>query len=293
MIDVKPTYQQYLSIDKRDRYVAIFAQEEWELTSKWKLDLGARFDYSVYRPHFISPRVALIYQPSSRVSYKFLYGRAFRNPSAYMLFYDDGFSEAANAAARPEKANTFEFDIEGKLTRRLSVTLSAYRYSINDLLVGVYTPGGLFQFQNADRVRANGVEAGISGHPVRWLEMGVSLSLQRAINLAHNYPLPNSPDQMGKLRLAVPLFSNRFSLASTSQYTDSRQTLAGATLGPLFLTDVTVSSTRLARNLEVQVGVRNIANTKQFDPVALYTKYDTMPQPGRSVFFTFTWRRPD
>jgi outer membrane receptor protein involved in Fe transport len=45
VIDVKPVYQQFLSIDRRDRYIAFFAQEEWELTRKWKLDVGARFDY--------------------------------------------------------------------------------------------------------------------------------------------------------------------------------------------------------------------------------------------------------
>ena len=93
----------------------------------------------------LSPRVAVIYQPSSRVSYKLLYGRAFRNPSAYMLFYDDGgFSTVANPAARPEKVNTYEFDIERKLTRRLNATVSVYRYTMNDLLVGMYTPAGLF-----------------------------------------------------------------------------------------------------------------------------------------------------
>ena len=294
VIDVQPVYQQFLSIDKRDKHVAFFAQEEWELTRKWKLDVGARFDYSQYQAGFVSPRVALIYQPSPRVSYKLLYGRAFRNPSAYMLFYDDGgFSTAANPAARPEKANTYEFDIERKLTRRLNATLSVYRYTINDLLVGTYTPAGLFQIQNADRVRASGVEAGINGHPVRWLEVAATFSVQRAVNLAHRYPLADSPGQVGNLRFSVPLFSNRFSLSAGVRCMGTRQSLAGATLPSLCLSDFTLSSKRLPANMELQAGVRDLAGVKYADPVALAAGYDTMPQPARSAFFTLTWRRPE
>ncbi len=294
VIDVQPVYQQFLSIDKRDKHVAFFAQEEWELTRKWKLDVGARFDYSQYQAGFVSPRVAVIYQPSPRVSYKLLYGRAFRNPSAYMLFYDDaGFSTAANPAARPEKANTYEFDVERKLTRRLNATLSVYRYTINDLLVGTYTPAGLFQIQNADRVRASGVEAGINGHPVRWLEVAASFSVQRAVNLAHRYPLADSPGQVGNLRFSLPLFSNRFSLSAGVRCMGTRQSLAGATLPSLCLSDFTLSSKRLPANMEVQAGVRDLAGVKYSDPVALAAGYDTMPQPARSAFFTLTWRRPE
>jgi outer membrane receptor protein involved in Fe transport len=294
VIDVQPVYQQFLSIDKRDRYVAFFAQEEWELTRKWKLDVGARFDYSRYHAGFLSPRVAVIYQPSPRVSYKLLYGRAFRNPSAYMLFYDDsGYSTAANPAARPEKANTYEFDVERKVTRRLNATLSVCRYTINDLLVGTYTPAGLFQIQNADRVRASGVEAGINGHPVRWLEVAASFSVQRAVNLAHRYPLADSPGQVGNLRFSVPLFSNRLSLSAGVRCMGTRQSLAGATLPSLCLSDFTLSSQRLPANMELQAGVRDLAGVKYADPVALAAGYDTMPQPARSVFLTLTWRRPE
>ena len=292
VIDVKPVYQQFLSIDSRDKYFAVFAQYEWELTAKWKLDLGARFDHSQYRPSFVSPRAALIYQPSSRVSYKLLYGRAFRNPSAFELFYDDGgFSTAANPALRPEKANTFEFDVDRKLGRRLNASFSAYHYSMNDLLVGMYTPAGLFQFQNAERVRASGVEVELNGHPVRWLELATALSQQRAVNLAHDYPLANSPGPVAKLRLAVPLLSSRFSLAGAAQYRGPRQTPDGATLPSVWLSDVTVSSNRLPSNLEFQAGVRNIANRKYFDPVALDARFDTLPVPGRSMFVSLTWRK--
>src|SRR5260370_19138626 len=143
---------------------ALFAQDELDLTSKWKLNLGARFDDSAYRPDFISPRAALIYQPSDRVSYKFLYGRAFRSPTAFELLYDDGGQTAiGNAAARPEKTDTFELVAERKLTRRVNALVSAYHYEVSNLLEGEYTASGALQYVNGPAVHASGLEVEFNG----------------------------------------------------------------------------------------------------------------------------------
>jgi len=287
--DVQPVYHQYLDVNRPDQQFAVFAQDEWDLTRKWKLNLGARFDYSAYLHNSVSPRAALIYQPSSKVSYKLLYGHAFRNPSAFELFYHIGFAELANPSARPENANTFEFAVERKVTRKVNAVASVYHYGLSDLLVGVYTPAGLLQYQNTDKVRASGVEVELNGHPAPWLELTASMAVQRAIDSSTDYPLANSPGQIGKLRCSVPLFKNRFSLASGMQYMGSRQTLDGVSLPPVFLHDITVSSKRLPGNVEVQAGVRDLWGTKYSDPIALSELYDTMPQPARSAFITVTW----
>jgi len=280
-----------LSIDRRDKSLGVFVQDEWALTRTWTLDLGTRLDYSEYRHTFVSPRAALIYQPSTRISYKFLYGRAFRNPTAFELFYTDPTAAAlANAAARPENETTFEFVVERKLTHRLNALLSAYRYDVSDLLVGEYTAAGEFQYRNAGRDRSSGLEMELNGHPLRWLEMVASLAVQRAVKSDQNYPLANSPGQIGKVRLSLPLFTRRLSLASGTQYLGSRQTLDGATLPSLFLTDLTVNTSRLTSNFDLQAGVRNLAGVKYSDPIALYNTVDTLPVPGRSLFVALTWR---
>ena len=76
----------------------MFLQDERRLSSRWTLDLGVRLDGSAYRQSFVSPRAALIYQPSVNWTYKFLYGRSFRNPSAFDLFFEDGLTAVANPA---------------------------------------------------------------------------------------------------------------------------------------------------------------------------------------------------
>ncbi len=291
--DLQPVYRQFLNVDKRDEQFAVFAQDEWDLTRKWKLNLGARLDYSALRANSFSPRAALIYQPSTKVSYKLLYGHAFRNPSVFELFYGVGFSSLANPSASPEEANTFEFVVERKLTHKVNALLSVYHYGLSGLLVGVYTPSGLLQYQNTDNVRASGVEVELNGHPLHWLEISTSMAVQRAIYSAHDYPLANSPGQIGKLRFSVPLFANRFSLTSGMQYMGSRQTLDGVSAPPVFLHDITISAKRLPGNMELQAGVRDLWGARYSDPIALYEKYDTMPQPARSAFITLTWRKRD
>ncbi|PYT29972.1 MAG: hypothetical protein DMG57_09940 [Acidobacteria bacterium] len=129
--------------------------------------------------------------------------------------------------------------------------------------------------------------------PLPWLEIVTSMALQRAVDPRHNYSLVNSPGQIGKLRLSVPLFANRFSLASSMQYMGSRRTVAQATLPSLFLSDITASTKRLPGNLGLQVGVRNLWGVKYSHPIALYVKYDTMPQPGRTFFVALTLRVGD
>ena len=178
--DVMPTAVEFVNINRRDRTFALFLQDERQLSRHWKLDLGIRLDRSHYRPSFVSPRVALIYQPSAAWNYKFLYGRAFRNPSAFDLFYDDGFNAAANPAARPEKVDTVEIEVERRVGKRMNLIVSAYGYRLHDFLAGVYDSRGLIQTQNTGKIHATGFEMEINGRPWAWLEATASYALQRS-----------------------------------------------------------------------------------------------------------------
>jgi outer membrane receptor protein involved in Fe transport len=282
--DVSPTPLEIMYVDRRDKSFALFAQDERKLSNRWKLDLGARFDFSAYRHDSVSPRAALIYQPSSGWTYKFLYGRGFRNPSAFELFFDDrGRSGASNPNARPEKSDTVEVDLERKLGKRMNLVAAAYGYRLRDFLVGVFTGAGVIQYQNLGRIHSTGFEIEINGQPATWLEAVASYAIQRSADNDPDGKLENSPPHVAKLRFAVP-FKRRFDLSSGMQYFSSRRTLAGAYVSPVYLADFTVTSQRLLPNLDVQFGLRNAFNRNYSDPIALNPQVDTMQQPGRSVF---------
>jgi outer membrane receptor for ferrienterochelin and colicins len=278
--DESPAPLQYLRTSHPDHTAALIVQDEKALSRRWKLDLGLRIDRSSYRRSSVSPRAALIYQPSEW-TYKFLYGRSFRDPSAFQLFYDDGLSGVGNPSARPESADTVEADVERKIGERVRVQASAYAYRLHDFLLGVYLPDGLLQYQNTATIRAEGVEFEISGRMVSWLEATASYAAQRSHNSTG--VLENSPNQLAKLRFAVPL-GRRFDLSSSLQSQSSRVSLAQNTLKPVYLAGFTLTSRRLLPNFDARLGLRNAFNLHYSDPVALYPIADTMPQPGRTFF---------
>jgi outer membrane receptor for ferrienterochelin and colicins len=277
--DVSPVPIQYLSINPLNRSLGLIFEDEKKLSEQWKLDLGLRFDVSRYGPEFLSPRAALLYQ-RSEWTLKFLYGRSFRNPSAYQLFFSDGLAVEGNANLRPETANTLEVDLDRKLGKRMNVQASAYGYRLYNFLESVVLPNGLIQYQNDEKIQAEGIEVEINGRPAGWLEATASYALQWARD---NTFLENSPQHLAKLRFAVPL-GRKFDLSSGMQYQSSRGTLAGYTLPSLYSADFTLTSKHLLPDFDFRLGLRNAFNRMYSDPVDLNPAVDTVPQPGRSFF---------
>lgn len=282
--DVTPAPATFLSIDRPDRNVAFLLQDEHKLSRNWTLDLGARYDKSTLLHDFVSPRLALIYQPRGGWTYKFLYGRSFRNPSLFQLFDGDGHSAIANPSLRPESGDQFEADAERKIGKRWSFLTAAYGYQLYNYIDGFLTGSqGLIQYRNEGTLRAGGVEVEVSGKPAAWLEFTASYAIQRTQNLGHGGVLENSPEHLGKLHFAIPL-GRKFQFSSGMQYTGAVVSLAEQRVSPVLLADVSLISRKLSNNFDFTLGVRNAFNRSYSDPVALNPMVDTMLQPGRSVF---------
>jgi len=281
--DVFPKPLQFVSIARGDKMYGLFLQGERRLSSRWALNLGVRFDGSAYRRSFLSPRAALIYQPSVNWTYKFLYGRSFRNPSVFDLFYEDGLTAVANPNARPEKVDTIEVDVERRIGKRINLVTAAYGYRLRDFLVNVYTDSGIGQTQNTGRIHAAGFSVQLHARPVTWLEATSSYSIQTADDDTARTTLPNSPHRVAKLQFAVPV-GHKFDLSSGMQYLSSRDTLAGATLKPVWLADFTLTSKRLLPNFDIRSGLRNAFDRVYSDPIALNPRVDVMQQAGRTFF---------
>ena len=277
--DVAPTCIEYLSTSHPDRSIALIFQDEKKLSARWTLDLGLRIDKSIYDHTFVAPRAALLYQRSDW-TYKFLYGRSFRNPSPFQLFYSDGLSGVSNPTARPESADTVEVDVEHKIGKRMNVQASAYGYHLRNFLEGVYLPDGLLQYQNGLGIQAEGLEFEVNGRPKDWLEMTASYAIQRSRD---DTILENSPQNLAKVHFAVPL-GRKLDLSSGMQYQSSRLTLAGNSVKPVYTADFTLTTRHLMRDCDLRFGVRNAFNMSYSDPIALYPVVDSMPQARRTFF---------
>ena len=288
--DVAPVPVEYVSVSRPDRSFALFAQLERKLSDHWMLNLGGRLDVSRYRDRLIAPRAALIYRPSPVWAYKFLYGRGFRNPSSFELFYGDGLSAAANPLARQEKSDTFEVDVERKIGPGLNLLTAAYAYQLRDFLVGERAQDGLLQYQNVGRIRAVGFEAELNGRPAPWLEGAASYAIQRTRDDGERPAFANSPTHIAKLRFAVTL-RRGLEVGSGLQFSSDRTTIAGSTLGSRGVADLTVSHREVLPNIDAKFGLRNAFDARYLEPIALNPRVDAMRQPGRTLFLELTWHR--
>ena len=284
-----PDYQQLSYISRPDRSFALFAQQEWDVSRRWKAYLGARFDESFNFGHFISPRVAVVYEWSPKTVYKFVYGRPYRNPSTFERYYDDGgYSSIANRSLRHETAHTFEMSAERTLRRELTATVSIYHYEISDLIAAILLPGNVQQYQNSARDQSTGVEFELAGKLWRRIETSASTSFDTTRNTGIQHWLPNSPHQVGKLRFAGPFLRNKLTLSSSTQFLGERRTLSGGVMRPVLVEDITLTTNRLHSNFDIQCGLRNALNWRYEDPV--YLAIDQMRQDGRSFFVKLVWR---
>jgi outer membrane receptor for ferrienterochelin and colicins len=290
-----PAYQQIAGINRRDRKLAGFFQQECELSRRWKLYLGGRLDGSWQHEASLTPRVALIYQPSPDSALKFLYGRSFRNPSVFEEFYEDAIAYVSNLKLQPERMQTFEIAFERRLSKQLDVSANAYHYRLNDLIAAEPFAPGIEQYRNTALARSTGIEVEALGRIGSRLRAGLSLAVQKSNSLSSDNVRANSPARVGKLVLDAPLFGEKFSCSGALQYLSDRKTVLGAHLPPVYLVNLTMASRKLPNDLELQFGVRNLLDRRYADPVSL-SYGDSLEQDGRSVFVRLAWapdRRQD
>jgi outer membrane receptor for ferrienterochelin and colicins len=280
-------------ISHPDRSLAPFVQQEWNFAHNWTAYLGGRLDDSHDYGLFASPRLALVYQPNPRSSYKLLYGRPFRAPSVYEAYYQDGISQIANPRLRPETAEALELSAERKIGKSAYALVNAYQYSMQSVIECVWLTNSQGQYQNVGARTSRGIDFELGGHLAPWLETTASLSLDHARDDELHISLPNNPGRIAKFRAAVPVFRDRIWFSSDVQYLSARTTINRFSTRPVALFNATLSTARLFRNFDFVAGVRNALNWRYNDPTTwpLDSSLDQIPVNGRSAFIKLIWRR--
>ena len=78
------------------------------------LSAGMRYDYNsrTVDTSNINPRLGLIYKLTPQTTAKLLFGKAFRLPNFYEMYYSDSESQLANAKLQPERIISVEAILE-------------------------------------------------------------------------------------------------------------------------------------------------------------------------------------
>ena len=260
-----------------------YAQDEWTVRRWMLVNGGVRVDHDSTFGGSATPRVGLVLLPRRQSAVKLLYGRAFRAPNSYELYYFDTMREQ-QLSLSPETIDTTELVWEEYIGAHVRTTASVFRYDARHLIAQHSlddTSGDSLYFTNADRTTARGIDAEVEG---RWNAVTVRVSYEnvKATDWTSGERLSNSPQHLGKVGAVFPLKPLATSLALDGRFTGERQTLYQGTTPGFALANITATTT-LSRSLDLQFGLYNALNQKYADPGAEEHLQRAIAQDGRTV----------
>jgi len=263
--------------------LGVYVQDEITLRPWMLVNGGARLDYDNAFGGSATPRVGIVFLPRRQSALKLLYGRAFRAPNSYELYYFDTMREQGLTLS-PETIDTTELVWEEYIGPHLRATASVFRYDARHLIAQQSldgSSGDSLYFTNADHSTARGVDVELEG---RWndLTARVSYANVNATDWTSGERLSNSPQQLAKAGLVMPITPLATSLAIDGRFTGARRSLDGGAISSFLLANIT-TTTALGRALDLQFGLYNALNTEYADPGAEEHLQQAIVQDGRTV----------
>ncbi|HXV20922.1 MAG TPA: TonB-dependent receptor, partial [Desulfuromonadales bacterium] len=281
----------FLSSRNRSDNWGVYLQDEIQLRDNLTFSLGVRHDQYDTFGGTTNPRLALIYNPLTKTTFKLLYGEAFRAPNAFEQHYHDGLAtQKPNPELDPERIKTYELVLEQYLGEHLRAVASGFYYEIEDLINLTLDPAdGLLVFDNLDEVEATGAEFELEGKWDRGLEGRVSYTYQEAKDRSTDKLLSNSPRHLAKVNIIVPLIGEMVLLGIEEQYTSKRKTVLRNETGGYAVTNLTLFGRKLYKELRVSASVYNLFDKKFSDPASLAHRQETIEQDGRVFRFKLAY----
>jgi len=281
------TQQTFSSVHTNRQSYGIFGQADIAIRTNLHFNAGIRYDqYGDFEPAW-DPRLALIYSPLEKSTFKAIYGTAFRAPN-FLELSDPRFQNIS-----PEHITTYELIYEQGIGNHLRSSVSGYYNRMNDLIV---FQNGSFGNINAE---GKGVELALEGIWPSGIRGRMSYSLQHTADLSGSQNLPDSPEHLVKFNLSVPVFRDKIFASLEFQYTSSRhsfytttsgETVAGEDVDGFGVLNFTLFSQNLIKNLEVSASVYNLLDQQYADPATRFHLQDTIPQNGRTFRVKLTYR---
>lgn len=274
----------YLDDRRSSKIWALYLQDEYRVRDNLILNLGVRHDGYETFGGTTNPRLAVIYTTRGDTTLKFLYGRAFRAPNMYELYYDDGgISQKANPELDPESIDTYQIEVGWPLGNRFRGTALLYDYRIKDLISQENDPADdLAVYRNVERVKSEGIELEMDGRFARHLEGRISYAYQRTEDRATGDTLSNSPGHLAKCNLSIPMLDDRLSAGLEVQYTSRRLNTQGGTVGGYTLANLNFLIKSWKKGPTVGVGIYNLLDKDYADPGGTEHIQAAIPQDGRS-----------
>jgi outer membrane receptor for ferrienterochelin and colicins len=288
--DLQP-YFLYLDDHRTARLWAYYFQEEFSIRKNLTLVAGLRDDWYQKHGNTLSPRVGLVFNPTQATDLKASFSRAFRAPNSYESFYASSAGVSGNPSLLPEKIQAFELDVEHRFDKRYSASASGFVNHIDGFIDQTADPDlGKPIYANSGPLHTKGIELEMGAKWPGGLEGSISDSLQTSRIVTTGDVLTNSPKQLAKVNLSLPLIREKLFASVEAQYTSQRRTIAGTDLGGFFIMNATLYSRKLWKDLDFSASLYNLFDKRYADPTDLQHDEASIPQDGRNFRVKLVFR---
>jgi outer membrane receptor for ferrienterochelin and colicin len=290
---------------------AAYALVDLKPSERLHVSAGARLDaYSTFGSS-LNPRLAVISKPYARGNTKLMLGKAFRAPSVYELYYNDG---GTTQVPSPNIGSESIYSLELEHTHRFSTAISATAAVFCNYARDLVTTAG--RGDEADPLRYVNAAAPIA-------TLGAELGLRRAwrqgylLELSYSFQrsrflrseslrsllefeqspefrrVANSPEHLGSVKGALPLFGRALTLASrlsleSGRYDrhERRGEERQGTTDAFAIWDIVLTGHDERSRLSWAAGVYNAFDWRYSLPVSAEFSQRRIMQDGRSVLLS-------
>jgi iron complex outermembrane receptor protein len=273
-----------------------YLQDQWAIARDWNLTYGVRADEYSDVGGTINPRAALVWNSRRNLTFKALYGRAFRPPSIFESYSEGVYTARGSSRVKPTTLDSAEVSANFR-TEHMSTSVTLFSYQQDELIQVI-----------PDAASPRG-----TSYINRGSETGSGAEIETTITLPYNFRLHggyayqerhgDNSQQNVNVRFSVPHAVNfdvtwnyndwRAGLASLSVFdrkrgrSDSRPPAEDYTL---------VNASLIRRNIaglfDVSFSVHNLFDEDARDQSeSLSSVAFDIPRPGRSYLMTLSTRR--
>lgn len=195
---------------------AVYFQDEFAVTNQVTLYMGARYDrwatsgssrqytgttfntsYEERTKSALSPKLSMVYRPTSDTTLRAAWGKSFRTPSLSDMYSTWSSSSGtiywSNPDLKPEKSRSWEVGGEHTLPTRTTFKATYFNSQIKDMIYS-YTTGTNNYKVNAGGAHIQGVEGEVRQQLIGGLSAFANLTVQDA-RITNNSIVPSSVER--------------------------------------------------------------------------------------------------
>jgi outer membrane receptor for ferrienterochelin and colicins len=271
--------------------LSAYLEDHFEVMPRLRLDAGLRVDhYDSGLGTTVNPRLAVIARPYRGGNTKLFVGRAFRAPSAYERFYNDGgFSQDPAGPLRQERLLSADLEHTHVAAEDVVLVATLFAAQMRDLIELQPARPGVVVFTNRPgQVRSLGGSGEVRWEPGGGTSLVGALSWQKvdSVEAGVTAPFPNAPSTVASLRAVTALLGPYLRLGNEVIVDVGRHTRDGVRVEDAVLWNATLTGEHRPWRLRWFAGLFNVLDVHGYGPgfpVGPEVPSPTVPRYGRSA----------